>query len=103
MARAAPAGAPRADHHATEPDRLVAMALEIGTMGPRLHAAVGRVVAEGRLAQLLDVLEGGAADTATAATGRAQIATAAARPQIVARGPIRFQLLQRPPPPPGPP
>src|SRR5437763_5392965 len=58
MARAAPAGAaPRTDHHLTEPDRLVAMALEIGTMGPRLHAAVDRVVAEGRLAQLLDALE----------------------------------------------
>jgi len=95
MARAAPAGAPRTDHHATEPDRLVAMALEIGTMGPRLHAAVGRVVAEGRLAQLLDALEGGAADTAAAATVRAQIATAAAVQQIVAREPIDFKLLER--------
>src|SRR2546422_11363153 len=103
MARAAPAGAPRADHHATEPDRLVAMALEIGTMGPRLHAAVGRVVAEGRLAQLLDVLEGGAADTATAATVRAQIATAAAVPPIVAPEPTHFQLPQRRAPPAGPP
>jgi len=95
MARAAPAGAPRTDHHATEPDRLVAMALEIGTMGPRLPAAVGRVVAEGRLAQLLDALEGGAADTAAAATVRAQIATAAAVQQIVARNPIDFKLLER--------
>ena len=32
MARAAPAGTPRSDHHVTEPDRLVAMALEIGTV-----------------------------------------------------------------------
>jgi len=95
MARAAPAGAPRTDHHATEPDRLVAMALEIGTLGPRLHAAVDRVVAEGRLAQLLDALEGGAADTAAAATVRAQIATAAAVQQIVARDPIDFKLLER--------
>ncbi len=95
MARAAPAGAPRTDHHATEPDRLVAMALEMGTMGPRLHAAVGRVVAEGRLAQLLDALEGGAADTAAAATVRAQIATAAAVQQIVSREPIDFKLLER--------
>jgi len=78
MARAAPAGTPRSDHHVTEPDRLVAMALEIGTMGPRLHAAVDRVVAEGRLAQLLDALEAGVADTAAAATVRARIATAAA-------------------------
>jgi len=95
MARAAPAGVPRTDHHATEPDRLVAMALEIGTMGPRLPAAVGRVVAEGRLAQLLDALEGGAADTAAAATVRAQIATAGAVQQIVARAPIDFKLLER--------
>jgi len=95
MARAAPAGALRADHHATEPDRLVAMALEIGTLGPRLHAAVDRVVAEGRLAQLLDALEGGMADTAAAATVRAQIATAAAVQQIVAREPIDFKLLER--------
>src|SRR6266700_1208320 len=88
MARAAPAGTPRSDHHATEPDRLVAM-------GPRLHAAVARVVAEGRLAQLLDALEGGAADPAAAATVRAQIATAAAVQQIVAREPMDFKLLER--------
>src|SRR6266568_3791439 len=90
MAQAAPAGAPRTDHHATEPDRLVAMALEIGTMGPRLPAAVDRVVAEGRLAQLLDALEGGVADSATAATVRARIATAAA----VSRGARRGLLAQ---------
>ena len=95
MARAAPAGAPRTDHHATEPDRLVAMALEIGTMGPRLPAAVDRVVAEGRLAQLLDALEGGVADSAAAATVRARIATAAAVQQIIAREPIDFKLLER--------
>ncbi len=96
MARAAPAGAaPRTDHHLTEPDRLVAMALEIGTMGPRLHAAVDRVVAEGRLAQLLDALEAGVADTAAAATVRARIATAAAVQQIVARESIDFKLLER--------
>src|SRR5207247_3963314 len=95
MAQAAPAGAPRTDHHATEPDRLVAMALEIGTMGPRLPAAVDRVVAEGRLAQLLDALEGGVADSAAAATVRAQIATAGAGQQIVARAPIDFKLLER--------
>src|SRR5207244_8174314 len=96
MARAAPAGAaPRTDHHVTEPDRLVAMALEIGIMGPRLHAAVDRVVAEGRLAQLLDALEAGVADTAAAATVRARIATAAAVQQIVAREPIDFKLLER--------
>src|SRR5436309_5606848 len=95
MARAAPAGAPRTDYHATEPDRLVAMALEIGTMGPRLPAAVGRVVAEGRLAQLLDALEAGVADTAAAATVRAPIATAAAVQQIVARESIDFKLLER--------
>src|SRR5213080_1051815 len=95
MARAAPAGTPRSDHHVTEPDRLVAMALEIGTMGPRLPAAVDRVVAEGRLAQLLDALEAGVADTAAAATVRARIATAAAVQQIVARESIDFKLLER--------
>src|SRR5947208_3039577 len=88
-------GTPRSDHHVTEPDRLVAMALEIGTMGPRLHAAVDRVVAEGRLAQLLDALEAGVADTAAAATVRARIATAAAVQQIVARESIDFKLLER--------
>jgi hypothetical protein len=95
MARAVPAGTPRVDHHATEPDRLVAMALEIGIMGPRLHGAVDRVVAEGRLAHLLDALEGGTADSAAAATVRAQVATAAAVQQIVAREPIDFKLLER--------
>ena len=95
MARAAPSAPPRTDHHTTEPDRLVAMALEMGTMGPRLHAAVDRVVTEGRLAQLLDALEGGVADTAAAATVRAQVATAGAVRHIVAREPIDFKLLER--------
>src|SRR2546422_11023116 len=77
------------------------MALEIGTMGPRLHAAVDRVVAEGRLAQLLDALEAGVADTAAAATVRAQIATAGAAPQIVAPAPLDLQPPARPPRPGG--
>src|SRR5205814_8672091 len=92
---AAPAGTPRTAPHATERQRILALAPEIGTMGPRLHAAVARVVAEGRLAQLLDALEGGAADPAAAATVRAQIGTAAAVQQIVAREPIDFKLLER--------
>jgi len=46
----------------------------------------------GRLARLLDALEGGLADSAAAATVRAQIATAAAVQQIVAREPFDFKL-----------
>src|SRR2546430_11595083 len=70
-------------------------------MGPRLHAAVDRVVAEGRLAQLLDALEAGVADSAAAATVRAQIATAGARPHILAPAPLALPLLARVPAPGG--
>src|SRR5439155_23059316 len=73
----------------------VPRALERGTMGPRPPAGGGRVVAGGRRARLRGALGGGAADTAAAATVRAQIATAGAVQQIVARAPIDFKLLER--------
>src|SRR5438094_478734 len=65
MARSAPvATAPREDRNAAEPDRIVAMALEIGTVGPRLGPAIDQVVSDGRLEQLLDALDAVTADGA---------------------------------------
>src|SRR5207248_2153122 len=59
MARAAPERAATPDgEHPTEPDRIVAMALEVDTVNPHVLAAADRVVREGRLGQLLDALAG---------------------------------------------
>src|SRR5690349_13696946 len=57
MSRAGPVFAvPAEGGYPTEPDRLVAMALEVDAVGPHVLAATDRVVEEGRLGQLLDAL-----------------------------------------------
>src|SRR5207249_9119297 len=48
--------APAEGGYPAEPDRVVAMALEVDVVGPRTLPAVDRVVHEGRLPQLLDAL-----------------------------------------------
>jgi hypothetical protein len=98
MARAGPptarALASRADGEALEPDRVVAMALEVGVAGPRLTAAVDAVARGGRLTQLLDALdevpEGGAAEVV-----RRHVATADMVGRLVAGEPVDFPTLER--------
>src|SRR5437667_207277 len=57
MARAAPDRAVTPEGvHATEPDRIVAMALEVDAVNAHVLAAADRVVQAGRLGRLLDAL-----------------------------------------------
>ncbi|HVH08281.1 MAG TPA: hypothetical protein VM736_00660 [Gemmatimonadales bacterium] len=99
MARTAPADLPSdpgasAGGPAPEPDRLVAMALELGSAGPRLNEAVDRVGEAGRLGTLLDALDRAPESTArTAVTGR--VASLDTLHRVVAREPVDFPLLER--------
>ena len=96
MARSAPvAAATRDDQQGTEPDRIVAMALEIGTVGPRLDPAVDQVVSDGRLERLLDALDAVTEETAASGAVRGRIATADVVRRVAAREPVDFKTLER--------
>src|SRR5260370_30972804 len=71
----APRRPPRADGEALEPDRVVAMALEVGVAGPRLTATVDAVARGGRLTRLLDALDE-APESGAAEVVRRHVATA---------------------------
>ncbi len=85
---------PRADGGALEPERVVAVALEVGVAGPRLTAAVDAVARSGRLPQLLDTLEGTPAGEA-AEVVRRHLATADMVARCVAGEAVDFPTLER--------
>jgi len=96
MARSAPvATAPREDRNAAEPDRIVAMALEIGTVGPRLGPAIDQVVSDGRLEQLLDALDAVTAESAASELVRGRLATGDVVRRVANREPVDFKTLER--------
>ncbi|HYL22572.1 MAG TPA: hypothetical protein VEU74_12475 [Gemmatimonadales bacterium] len=96
MSRAAPPpGAGDAGAHPTEPDRIVAMALEVDTVSQRVLDAASRVVEEGRLGRLLDALAEVPDSQWTAAAVWARIATADVARQLAARDPVDFPTLER--------
>jgi len=96
MARAAPLFvAPPEGGYPAEPDRVVAMALEVDVVGPRTLPAVDRVVHEGRLPQLLDALAQLPWTSAAAARVWARIATAEVVGRVVATEPVDFKVLDR--------
>jgi hypothetical protein len=99
MARAAPPAAPAplsqpSDGQVVEPDRVVAMALELGVAGPRLTAAIDAVAREGRLTRLLDVLDE-APESGAAEVVRRHVATADMVARLVAGEPVDFPTLER--------
>lgn len=66
MARAAPMFAASAEEaYPTEPDRIVAMGIELESDAPAVLAAAERVVVEGRVQQLFEALEGSPTESAT--------------------------------------
>ena len=96
MARANPLFiAPSEGGYPAEPDRVVAMALEVDVVGPRTLPAVDRVVHEGRLPQLLDALAELPATSAAAAQVWERIATAEVIGRVVATEPVDFKVLDR--------
>ncbi|HEX4574175.1 MAG TPA: hypothetical protein VH158_03530 [Gemmatimonadales bacterium] len=99
MARAARPGAPGAGGegggtHPPEPERIVAMALELDAVTPHVLDAVERVVAEGRVGQLLDALDQ-APESPAAATIAARVATPEFVRGFVAGEPVDFKVLER--------
>jgi hypothetical protein len=96
MSRSAPPStAPEGGAHPTEPDRIVAMALEVDTVSERVLDAASRVVREGRLGRLLDALEEVPESQWTAAAVWARIATADVVRQLAALDPADFPTLER--------
>jgi hypothetical protein len=92
---AAPPSAPDGRGDLTEPDRVVATALEVDVVGERVLAAAGRVVEEGRLGQLLDALAEVPESQWTAAAVWARIATPDVVRRLAARDPVDFKTLER--------
>ncbi len=96
MARAAPERAATLDgDHPTEPDRIVAMALEIDAVNPHVLAAADRVVREGRLGQLLDALAEVPESQGAGPEVWARLATADVVRQVATRDPVDFKTLER--------
>ena len=95
MARAAPARAATGGEYATEPDRIVAMALEVDTVNAHVLGAADRVAQEGRLGQLLDALAEVPESQGAAAQVWARLATADVVRQLAMREPVDFKTLER--------
>src|SRR5437870_12282546 len=96
MARAAPDRAVTPEgEHATEPDRSVAMALEVDAVNAHVLAAADRVVREGRLGQLLDALAEVSESEGAASEVWARLATADVVRQLATREPVDFKTLER--------
>ncbi|HEY6210049.1 MAG TPA: hypothetical protein VIW28_13380, partial [Gemmatimonadales bacterium] len=94
MSRAPPlfVSSPAAESLA-EPERVVAMALEVETVGPRALAAVDRLVEEAKLLPLLEVLRQLPPDQAASGAVWERIATPDMVRRLVAKEPVDFAIL----------
>ncbi|HKW41493.1 MAG TPA: hypothetical protein VJN39_09595, partial [Gemmatimonadales bacterium] len=95
MSRAAPPMLARDRGHPTEPDRLLAMALEVDTVSQQVLDAAARVVEDGRLGRLLDALAEVPESQWTAAAVWARIATVDVVRSLATRDPVDFPTLER--------
>src|SRR5205823_493348 len=96
MARAAPDRAVTPEgEHATEPDRIVAMALEVDAVNAHVLAAADRVVQAGRLDRLLDALAEVSESPGAAREVWARLATADVVRQLATQDPVDFKTLER--------
>src|SRR5256714_3825874 len=95
MARAAPERAATGGEYATEPDRIVAMALEVDAVNAHVLGAADRVAQEGRLGRLLDALAEVPESHGAASQVWARLATADVVRQLATRDPVDFKTLER--------
>ena len=96
MSRSAPLFAARRDgRHPPEPERILAMALELELVDSQMLATADRVVAAGRLGALLDLLGKLPADNRAVAPVWGRIATPDVVRQLVEREPIDFRTVER--------
>lgn len=95
MARSAPDLRSETDSHAVEPERLVAMSLEVGTVGPLVARAADEMVTAGRLGELVEMLDHAPAFSSSVDEIWRRIATPSAVTALVAGEKIDATLLQR--------
>src|SRR5438105_4098964 len=96
MSRAAPGRRVTPEgEHATEPDRIVAMALEVDAVNAHGLAAANRVVQAGRLDRLLDALAEVSESPGAAREVWARLATADVVRQLATQDPVDFKTLER--------
>ena len=78
-----------------EPERLVAMGLEVGVLGDQVQRAVDQILEAGQSAKLIDMLERAPAGSAIAPTLWQQIATMDRVHQLLHADRIDFAMLDR--------
>jgi len=87
--------APVEEAYPTEPDRIVAMALELDTDAPVVLEAVDRMMAEGRMLSLLEELDVMPTTSMTAGRMWGRVSTADAVRKLAAQDPPDFKTLDR--------
>ncbi|OLD93198.1 MAG: hypothetical protein AUG79_12225 [Gemmatimonadetes bacterium 13_1_20CM_4_69_16] len=95
MARAAPTGPAAPGESPAEPERVVAMALEVETVGPRAVAAVEHIVEAGRLGALLEALQQVPDERGAARAVWERVATSDVVRRLVRADPPDFTVLDR--------
>jgi len=95
MARAAPTGPAAPGESLAEPERVVAMALEVETVGPRAVAAVEHIVEAGRLGALLEALQQVPDERGAARAVWERVATSDVVRRLVRADPPDFTVLDR--------
>ncbi len=90
---AVPSVTPRPRAHPCEPDRVLHLCLEVGAVGPAAHLAAERLVQEGRVPELLRLLDE-AGDVQDLSELRRRIVSAGTVRHLLARRPIDFDALR---------
>ncbi|HET9707283.1 MAG TPA: hypothetical protein VFP39_03165 [Gemmatimonadales bacterium] len=81
--------------HAPEPERVVEMSLEVDTVGPAVYRACGAMVDQGRLGQLIELLEAAPAGTTTAEELWGRAVSPDTLQWLLAEEPVDFATVDR--------
>jgi hypothetical protein len=81
--------------HAPEPERLVEMSLEVDIVGPGVYRACGALVDQGRLGELIDLLEAAPAGTTTAEELWGRAVSPDTLQWLLAEEPVDFATVDR--------
>jgi hypothetical protein len=81
--------------HAPEPKRMLEMSLEVDTVGPGVYRACGAMVDQGRLGELIDLLEAAPAGTTTAEELWGRAVSPDTLQWLLADEPVDFSTVDR--------
>jgi hypothetical protein len=81
--------------HPTEPERLVQMSLEVDVVGPSVYRACGAMVDQGRLSQLIDLLEAAPEGTTSAEELWGKAVSPETLQWLLASEPVDFATVDR--------